>query len=108
MSKKEREQRERQIRFQREVEASPQFKAVHAEMSRAAQSARQGLKQRMENNAEYQKRKAMSKDEKAASAIDRMTQSVQTFVEHTTGRKPTHEEAKKEALRIARKALGDV
>lgn len=108
MSKKEREQRERQIQFQREVEASPQFKAVQAEMGRAARSARQGLQQKMENNAEYQRRKAMSKDEKAASAIDRMTQSVQTYVEQTTGRKPSHEEARKEALRIARKALSDV
>ena len=104
MGKREEERLRSQIEFRREIERSPEFKAIQTEMRRAAKNSRDGLEQRMERNAEYQKRKAMSKDEKAAKAIDRMTESVQTFKEQTTGKKPTHEEARKEAIRIAKKA----
>lgn len=102
MSKEE----ERKLAFRREIESSREFKAIQAEMSRAAQSTRKNLQQRMDNNAEFQQRKSMSKDEKAAGAVERMTDSIQTFKEQTTGKRPSREEAKKEALRIAKRALG--
>lgn len=97
---------ERAIRFRQEVEASPSFKAVATEMARAARTHRESLQQKMENNAEYQRRKRMSPEEKARGAIDRMAGSIQTFTEQTTGKRLTHEQAMSEARRIAKKALG--
>lgn len=97
---------ERALQFKREVEASPSFKAVQAEMAQAAQASRANLKRKMDENAEYQKRKAMSQDEKTRGAIDRMAGSIKEFNEKAKGKTLTDEECRKEARRIASKALG--
>lgn len=95
-----------QIKFQREVEASPEFKAIQAEMVQASRATRRNLKRKMEENAEYQRRKAMPQAEKTRGAIDRMAKSIKEFNEKAKGKTLTHEQCMAEARRIAKRALG--
>ena len=94
------------LTFRREIEASPSFKAVQTEMVRASQAHRTGLKKRMDDNAEYQRRKAMPQEEKTRGAIDRMAKGIKEFNEKARGKILTDDQCQAEARRIAKKALG--
>lgn len=93
-------------KFRAEIESSADFKAVSKKMARAANSTKELLKQKMESNAEYQRRRSMSADEKAKGAIDRLAASIKTLNREARGKELTHEQCLNEAKRIAKMALG--
>lgn len=67
---------------------------------------RERLKDRMEANAEYQRRKAMTKDEKLIDARNRMAKNLHEFNQHKEAT-PSFDKAEKKANEILNRAVHD-
>jgi aminoglycoside N3'-acetyltransferase len=65
------------------------------------------LKDRLESNAEYQKLKATSKDQKFIDAIERLVNSRKQFNDFKAGHDTTLEQARQEMLPIIQKYARD-
>lgn len=78
----------------------------------AAQAAEKRIKELRENNpmhenAEYQRRKMMSPDEKTADAVERLALAKKTYNDAVEGKDTTLDRARKEIMPIAHKWLRD-
>lgn len=75
--------------------------------ARALARRQQELKRSMQDNAEYQQRKAMNTDAKMMSAIERLALNIREFNNQLKGTDTSFDVAKQKALLLANKMLRD-
>lgn len=90
--------------FQNQIEQSSEFRQIQRNMARKNAKFREGLERKREENAEFQRRKMMTKDEKCRDAIDRMGKSIQTFESAKQGREVSYDESRAKAEKLAKRA----
>lgn len=73
-------------------------------MQDSANSKKEARDEMIENNAEVQRWRTLTKEEKARSAIDRSTKGIRIFNDSKAGHDTTEEEARKKAVELARKS----
>lgn len=97
---------ERQAAYRQKVESSASFKQVQQQMTEAAASARAQKKADLENNAEYQKNKARTKEQRTRDAIELSAKGIQENREWK-GTPVSYEEARKVAEGYAQRTETD-
>jgi hypothetical protein len=78
-----------------------------ARKKQAMVTAQAALKDRLESNAEYQKLKATSKDQKFIDAIEKLVYSRKQFNDFKAGHDTTLEQARQDMLPIIQKYARD-
>lgn len=87
--------------LRRRIDSDPRMQRIESEFRRGSEERAIAREEKFNSNAEVQRRKSMSSDEKARDAVDRMTQSIKERNDYFSGRDTTEAAARKEAQRIA-------
>lgn len=77
------------------------FDRAREQFEERAARRKEAVKKEMEANAEHQRRKAMTRDERTADAIDRTAKGIREYNDFKQGRDTTSEEAYKKARELA-------
>ena len=81
----------------------PQFQEVQRQMEEAAAQRRDERKEKWESNAEVQRRRAMTQEERSRGAIERVAMNLKELADQKAGCDTSFEEARAKAERIAYK-----
>lgn len=87
--------------LRRQIDRDPRMQKIESDFKRGAEERERARREKFDSNAEVQRRKAMSADEKSRDAVDRMTQNIKERNDYFSGRDTTESAARKEAERIA-------
>lgn len=78
---------------------------AHIEYKQKAEQANIERKERFNSNAEHQRMKMRTKEERVREAIDKQTRASREYLSHQQGRDVSHSEAEAYARKIAKNAL---
>lgn len=90
-------------RLKRAVESRQDFRIMQDALSKANAKRQKQIANSYDENAEVQRRRAMSSDERAVDAIETMIPTTKAVQEARTGKECSHEDARKVAENIAYK-----
>jgi hypothetical protein len=94
----------REARLTQKIESMPAFQVMQSQLSQANQQAQKKAKGKWDDNAEVQKWRTLTPEEKARDAIDRMIPTTKQITELRTGKECSFEDARKVAENLAYKS----
>ncbi len=99
----DRAQKQFESKLTQRVEGMKQFKALRNSLAQAKQEQESKLDEKYESNAEVQRWRTLTPEEKARDAIERMVPTTKTINELRTGKECSYEDARKSAEQLAYK-----
>ena len=89
------------------IEGMPQYQAIRNSLAGAKSQAESGLKEKFESNAEVQRWRTLTQEEKMRDAIDRMIPTAQQVQELRTGKECSADDARSYVEGLAYKSDKD-
>lgn len=99
--------RQEERRLTQRIEGMPQYQAIRSSLAGAKAEAEAGLKEKYESNAEVQRWRTLTKEEKMRDAIDRMIPTAQKVQELKTGKECSADDARRYVEGLAYKSDKD-